>query len=393
RRNKPWRLILNGDIVDFISITRTPDGPAPFPVSAEERQLGLLPEEPKCVWKLQQTAERHPEVFDALARFLHKGNSVHIIRGNHDTEWRFPAVQAEFRRLMGAGAKRVVFHDWFYLEPGYFYAEHGNAHDAYSMQPDFFGNGVQLPLSSKVLRYFVNRYTEQVELPGDVDAWGVREYIDWVLKAGNPLRVAADYFVMVARVIYPVVRQSLRLTRAMARAAAPGLTDRVVSEQQARQLLAVASRPAEQSLFDSMQLFYLDRMVLALFGLVSAFWCAGAVHGFWARAGALSAVGIVFAALNALLGAQRRTDAHPMLQKAARRVAQIFGVRYVAMGHSHRAVEEALGNGSRYFNTGSWMDGGTHLVVADGEAHLRKWGAAPEPLAAAEGTAPVAVPA
>jgi len=50
---------------------------------------------------------------------------------------------------------------------------------------------MQLPLSSKVLRYFVNRYTEQVELADDVDAWGVKEYLDWLLKAVNPLRVAA----------------------------------------------------------------------------------------------------------------------------------------------------------------------------------------------------------
>src|SRR5207244_4357267 len=146
---KPWRLILNGDIVDFVAITATPapGEPAPFTVSKEERGLGLAPEEPKCVWKLKKTAERHPHVFDALARFLQKGNSVHIVRGNHDAEWRWPAVQAELRRILGArldaAARRrmdrqIEFHDWFYLEPGFFYAEHGHAHDHYSVHPDFF---------------------------------------------------------------------------------------------------------------------------------------------------------------------------------------------------------------------------------------------------------------
>src|SRR5262249_24063619 len=219
------------------------------------------------------------------------------IRGNHDSEWRWPAVQEELRRILAerSGIPRrkidrlVEFHDWFYLEPGFFYAEHGHAHDRWSVQADFFSaqnddTEIELPLSSKVLRYFFNRYTEQVEVLDDVDTWGLKEYLDWVLKAGNPLRVAADYFVMVFRVIYPVVRQSLKISRAFARAADKALSTRVDrnaharqlltrfqgTEKQAQQLAEIASQPAEQSLFDSMQLFYLDRMLLAVASLASA---------------------------------------------------------------------------------------------------------------------------
>jgi len=127
-----------------------------------------------------------------------------------------------------------------------------------------------------------------------------------------------------------------------------------------------------------MQLFYLDRMLLAIASLLTAWTLAHAVHGFWAKAGALTCVGILFAAVNALLGKRRRTDAHPMLQAAARRVAQIFDVRYIVMGHSHRAVEEAVGNGTRYFNLGSWTpgrsnDGFPHVVVTGNSAELRRW--------------------
>jgi UDP-2,3-diacylglucosamine pyrophosphatase LpxH len=428
---KPWRLILNGDIVDFIAISATPSPgePVPFTVSPEERSIGLAPEEQKCVWKLQRTAQRHPQVFDALARFLHKGNSLHIIRGNHDSEWRWPAVQEEFCRILADRGSalsvttrrriepQIEFHDWFYLEPGFFYAEHGHAHDHYSVHPDFFAaqgeQPEQPPISSKVLRYFVNRYTEQVEIGDDVDAWGLREYLDWVLKAGNPLRVVADYLVMVFRVIYPIVWQSLRISRAFAR-----LADRVLgrkvepsahvrrilarfqgTEKQAQQLLAIASRPAEQSLFDSMQLFYLDRMMLALLCLFCAWSTSQAVHGFWAKGGALTVVGIVFAALNALLSAMRKTDTHPMLLQAARRVAQVFDVKYVVMGHSHRPVDEMVGNGARYFNLGSWtgrsVDGFPHVGVSGERAALRRWTTRPEqlPLPAPEIPAPMPIPA
>lgn len=399
---KPWRLILDGDIVDFVAVTLTPapGEPVPFQMSEEERRLGLDSSEAKCVWKLQRTVERHPLVFDALGRFLQKGNSLHIIRGNHDAEFRWPAVQAELRRLLAqrAGlperrvARLIEFHDWFYLEPGFFYAEHGNAHDHYSLQSGFFDEAqpaneeMTLPLSSQVIRYFVNRYSEQVELD-DADTWGVKEYLDWVLKAGNPLRIAGDYFVMVFRVIYPIIRQSLKLSRAFARAAAgkaaphnPHIRRMLEkfegTEGQVQQMMAIASRPAEQSLFDSMQLFYLDRMALALLSLAGA-WSLGAwVHGFWAKAGALAGIGILFAALNALLAAQRRTDAHPMLLQAARRVAQIFDVKYIVMGHSHRPVEQAVGNGARYFNLGSWTkpgEGFPHVAVVGGMAELRRW--------------------
>jgi UDP-2,3-diacylglucosamine pyrophosphatase LpxH len=407
---KPWRLILNGDIVDFVAITLVPQS-APFAISAEERELGLAPTEPKCVWKLRRTAERHPAVFDALARFVQKGNSLHIIRGNHDAEWRWPLVQAEFRRILlersgltSAVAQRrfersIEFHDWFYLEPGFFYAEHGHAHDHYSVQSDFFAEHggalaqqeMELPLSSKVLRYFVNRYTEQVELADDVDAWGLKEYLDWVLKAGNPLRVAADYFVMVFRVIYPVLRQSLKISRAFARAADKAIARKVDEHahvrqmlsrfqgtgKQAQQLVAIAAKPGEQSLFDSMQLFYLDRMLLALLCLGCALSASLTVHGFWARVSAITGVGILFAALNALLAGKRKTDAHPMLQQAARRVAAVFDVKYIVMGHSHRAVDEAAGNGARYFNLGSWTgrpgDGFPHVVIEGERAALRRW--------------------
>jgi hypothetical protein len=82
--------------------------------------------------------------------------------------------------------------------------------------------------------------------------------------------------------------------------------------------------------------------------------------------------------LNAVLARQRKTDAHPLLLQAARRVAEIFDVRYVAMGHSHRATSEPVGTTARYFNTGSWTnarqsEGFPHVRVEGRLAELRRW--------------------
>ena len=387
RDGKPWRLLLNGDIVDFVAITVTPGPEATFEVSDDEREFGLAPEETKCVWKLNKVFERHPLVFDALARFLQKGNCLHIVRGNHDAEFHWPAVQAALKAHLADRAglegfarrrfeRRIEFHPWFYLEPGFFYAEHGNAHDSYSLQSDFFEEAgvrskreLDLPLSSKVLRYFANKYTEQTDLD-ECDTWGVVGYLRWVLKAGNPLRIAADYFVMVFRVTYPIFMKSLEYWRRFARAADHAI-EKVDDGQAAHvrkllgrvagtdgevvKLLAIVSRPAEQSLFDSMQLFYLDRMLLALVCLFGSWAAIASAHGAVAKIGAAVASGIVFAALNAVLGRRRRTDAHPMLQQAALRIVQLLDVRYVVMGHSHRPVDEQVGRG-RYLNLGSWLN-------------------------------------
>ena len=104
-------------------------------------------------------------------------------------------------------------------------------------------------------------------------------------------------------------------------------------------------------------------------------------HGWPAKLIGVGAVGVLFSALNALLGRRRQTDAHPMLQQAARRVAQIFEVRFIVMGHSHRMVNENVGGRTRYYNLGSWtapaphkkFEGFPHLVVAGGRAELRRW--------------------
>ncbi len=257
---------------------------------------------------------------------------------------------------------------------------------------------VALPMSSKVMRFFANKYASSVDLD-DADSWGVKEFVAWVFRMGNPLQIAADYFIMVWRLLYPIAKSSLRVSRAAARIAGRAMQhshDQAVQQvsaqlerfgktgpRHAQRLLEIASRPAEQSLFDSMQLFYLDRMLLALVCLVTAGLSCFGAHGWLAKLLCFGVVGVLFGAANALLGRRRQTDAHPMLQRAARRVAQIFDVRYIVMGHSHRAVNEPLGPRARYFNLGSWtppaphkpFEGFPHLVVAGGKAELKRCGA------------------
>lgn len=443
----PWRLLLDGDIVDFVSITMTPapGTVAPFDISESERRDGLAPEEDKCAWKLNRVAERHPHVFDALARFLVAGHEVHVIRGNHDAEFAFEGVQREWTRLLvercgvaGAGGalrrrlgSRVKFHAWFYLEPGFLFVEHGNAHDRFCLQGGFFDappknrhekaalqGELDLPLSSKVMRYFVNRYEAAESDLEDASAWTAVQYLAWIFRAGNPLQIAADYLIMVARLMTPLVRNSLTLSRRAARLGSRTL--KRVDEQRtafaqrtlsrfaqnsssaAHQLSRLAQRPAEESVFDTAQLFYVDRMALGLLALVTAAAALWLLPVLGVKLAALGLVGAGFTVGNVSLARLRKVDAHPLLQTAATRVAQIFGVRYVVMGHSHKPMDEAIGGRARYLNTGTWTnvksEGLPHVLVVGRAAKLARWtgpAAALEAVAAMElgqGAAPELAP-
>jgi UDP-2,3-diacylglucosamine pyrophosphatase LpxH len=435
---RPWRLLLLGDVFDFVAVTALPPPglTAPFQVSADERRFGLANEEEKCVWKVRRVAARNEEVFHALARFLVAGHELHFVRGNHDAELHWPAVQAELRRLfckragvegaaLAALEARVQFHAWFYLEPGLFYAEHGNAHDRYCLQSGFFDEApresgeLELPMSSKVLRWFAARWAEDQEELDQADQWGLFEYLAWVMRMGNPLTIGVDYFAMVLRVLRPMAQDSVRRLLAPASARKPAAA--LAAEEQswrlarverwlarfgdegsaipehatpehatpersplpqeprvrarAQALFALASRPAEQSLLDGAQLFYLDRMALAL--VTGAAALGAALCG----AGPLRLLGPVAAALcfalgNALLARRRNCDAHPLLKNASRRVAQIFDVRFVVMGHSHRAVDESVSAKARYLNLGAWRAGDgalPHVALVGERAELRRF--------------------
>ena len=171
-------LVLNGDIFDFLTSTTVPDPEAceslPFEVSAGEKKFGLDPSPDKSVYKLDLIVSGHLLFFQALARFVGTGHSVHILRGNHDLELYFEEVQErllEHLTLFEGGPtleearERIQFHQWFYIEPDRLYIEHGNQYEASNsiryplnpLLPNDSGILLDYPLGSIFVRYFYNR--------------------------------------------------------------------------------------------------------------------------------------------------------------------------------------------------------------------------------------------
>lgn len=108
------RIIINGDVVDFI---RTTTVPKKDEISIWQRELdlvdadikvelasitpkevnyGLKTNDYKTIWKLYLIMRGHPKVFSVLARWVGQGNLLTIGVGNHDPEWYWPLVQKYF---------------------------------------------------------------------------------------------------------------------------------------------------------------------------------------------------------------------------------------------------------------------------------------------------------
>lgn len=63
---------------------------------------------------------------------------------------------------------------------------------------------------------------------------------------------------------------------------------------------------------------------------------------------------------------------HKNFRDAATELSQ-RGFDAVVFGHTHHVGEVDLGEGRRYFNTGSWLAGTPYLEITDGRIVLRRW--------------------
>lgn len=198
RRQKQWKLVINGDMIDFLQVTSLPEpGEADFEISERERRFGLGTEAVKTIWKLKRIMNGHWRFFQGLANFLNKNNKVVIIPGNHDIEFVYEEVQKRFRNELprylteapeveNLGAN-LEFMPWFYHEDRLVYIEHGHEYDPLNSF-DFFlcpfrvtGNRteIDLPSGSFFIRYFFNQI-EKID-PFAENLKPMTRYIFWAV--------------------------------------------------------------------------------------------------------------------------------------------------------------------------------------------------------------------
>ena len=407
-----WRLIIDGDFIEFFEIVQPPDADDPLlrgvTLTADDRRFFPGTEWQKSVWKLDRVLRSHPQLLLALGRFLLAGNEIYILRGNHDLELFWPQVQDHFRLVLAqhhpadttyrdmkaAVQERLHFLPWFYLERDLVYVEHGcqydpfctNEHNLCPVIPDK-PRQLQLPFAAFTMRYFAARMA-MIDPAAIENVNSVPGYLGRLI-AKNPLQaLQMPYYY--AEMIIRTLRKVNRPTPEAARAVAAGEADvrRELVEKYGVPPSALAAiedlraTPILGSLRTTIKSFSLDLVVGGIAAAV-AIWLA-TPRTLGGRMTATSLCGLLAAGLTA--GWVRRASTindHRNLRDIARRIADTLGVRYVVFGHSHepdayRLPPEA---NREYFNVGTWvpnMNEGHFVFLqisreSEGSAQLMRW--------------------
>lgn len=399
RGELPWHLIFNGDLVDFLQVTSTEGAPAEF-LDSSNLKYGLDCGEAQSVLKLRRIFQGHPRFFDALARFA-ASFPVTIVAGNHDIEFFYPAVKAEFISLLekaGEGAGRirenVAFQDWFFLHHGLLLVEHGHLYDRLNSFmhaldprlprlagiPDGQADDIDLPLGSVFVRYFFNRIESAYPFSDNIRPSS--DFISWLIRK-EPL-LALRFFLGDGRYLgrrmgeiwKPLPLHAYSARKMEHERAKEELARRLASEwnldgYSVGQKLDQMCRWHRQSIFREtkgarLRFFYLLVRLgyAALFGLLLlAILLALMGAAFFLRffiltplVGFLWITAAVFLIILFLAFSKGPEADHPSpYLEAARRLQQLWGVRYVVMGHTHFCDLQTLDSGhAKYFNTGTW---------------------------------------
>jgi len=374
---RPWKLVIAGDLVDFIGMSIAPAEGLEEELSEEERRLGLGSTFGQATAKMRAVATRHAQVFDRLSAFLAEGHHLIIIRGNHDVDFHWEGtrdafVEAVIERapegdaLRAAMAARIEFYPWFYYEEGLLYVEHGHQFDAmcnyhHLLSPVSPGDPKRISWSfSDILLRSVVRPTRGLFSEGS-ETRGLFGYLRLALSLGimGALRLGYRYMVATLR--------ALGRWRAHLSEAAHALReehDRRLEElagrmrlrvEKLRALSALWPTPVTRGLLAVLRSMFLDRLLL---GVLSTLFVVLML--------ALSPIAIALPlVLIALLGTglffawsgrMRPHDLQPAarMQRAASRIAELLPSRFVVMGHTHEPILAPMGDRTTYVNLGNW---------------------------------------
>lgn len=417
---RPWRLVIAGDFADFAGMSVSSELSTETAPTDEERRHGLGNAGDHTLAKLQMIMQHDRVVMQALAHFLEAKNLLVIVRGNHDVDWHWEAVQHEFRRGLAVHAsfepEQIEFAPWFYYEEGVVFVEHGHQYDAYCSYEHVLHpvspsdpRRTARSLSEILLRYVV-RPTRGMTEAGH-GAAGLLDYLRFAFRLG-----IGGMLGLLRRFLFATLALLLLWREHLGEAAS-----RVRREHEARiealsrmhriqleRLLGLARLwrpPITRSLPAILAVVMLDRVLLAILGGLLLLGCGFFVEdGTWALGLALFAVALLVGLGVAWRSLRHSIEPSAQLRESSMLVARLFPAAFVVMGHTHLPEARPAAAQTTYVNLGAWaeeeaQDGKepllpatrTHLVLARSEhgpiAELLTWGLdGPEPFRA-EGAA------
>lgn len=371
-------LILNGDIIDFDLVTQTPtDQEVPFSISRREKKRGLKATEVKSIWKLEKVLADHPVFIDALTDFLTASNHkiVYII-GNHDPELHFKGVQQTFvdavinnadSRQKRINPARLSFEPWFYVQPGEIYVEHGQQYDFYTsyryvLSPIASKDAppsIALPmgnLSNRILMSqmgFFNPHASNYIL-------NVYKYLVHWLKyyAFSRRNLVFNWFFGSFAVLWGLwsIKRKVRLNPPDAEALlAQYASQKNVDVKLLRQVDKLKRLPIANRLFRMLREFWIDRAIIAFFMTGGTIALALVPIPLWIKLMVpLTAFPLLYFIYEELAHGETIFTAETKFPNLARQIADIFNVKVVTFGHTHRPILVPLNEGQTYVNTGTW---------------------------------------
>lgn len=398
-----WRLVINGDMVDFLTVVVDPEPVTEAPEASvldavrpawdAESQAGT------STRKIQAVIDRNRTFFDALAAFVGHGNDLVIVAGNHDAELVWPEVQEALIEGLVAcwaghperaepgvrdeaevrGAVRVQ--TWFYYEQGLAWVEHGHQYDAYCsvehvLDPRDTTEPLELEqnLGSAVMRY-IGRH-----LPGNAEENADLSFVDYLrlanaLEGSTKRAVLAGYFWLVAHLFAQWGARLLRPAAHAERARQHEARLRKLAQEQAipeelmLKLEKLRTTPVFVEWLRLLRALMLGRLLVTVAALGLAPLMLMLLPWAWVP-WALGALLVVTVGTHLFLALGRdQVDPRVAMRRSARAIAGILRAPIVVFGHSHVPVVDRIPRGGWYFNTGTWVGGPkaarsfTHLVA------------------------------
>lgn len=378
---RPWCLVIAGDLVDFIGMSISPvrEDTLQTRLNREERRHGLGSAEEHAALKMVAVVERHAKVFDALTQFVLAGHSLVLVRGNHDVDFHWELARNTFVQALLTRAsaelstplaqksfeERIEFYPWFYYIEGLLYVEHGHQYDAFCSHSDVLAplhptdpQRTSWSLSDVLLRFIVHP-TPGISSEGHEhnSTW---DYLRMAARMGmrEAMALGTRYVRAIVHAVHvwrAHVHQKAHEIRAEHDRRTTELAERMRLEvDKVRNLAQLAATPATRHLRTILRSLYADRVMYTVFSL-----CIFLLLG-WTRApwtvwvSASLVLGLLYALIVQDSRKLRVIDPSESLRQSAARIASLLPARYVVMGHTHRPRFEALNDKTTYINLGHW---------------------------------------
>jgi UDP-2,3-diacylglucosamine pyrophosphatase LpxH len=369
RDGRPWRLVIAGDLFDFMSVVipGTKDRPAK---SADERRFGLGRGAQPGVERMRRICEAHRPLLADLGRFAAAGHTVEIIVGNHDVELLVPDVVRElFDQLGSAGTDeraraRIAVIPWFIYVPGVCWIEHGHVYDEgcsfeFNLAPMDPKDGWLIYNADYAAVRYLGSAVPELD-PHGIEEWSFWGFLRYAMglgfRSGTQLWIGYARFVkalFAARRLHRSFKRRDRRRREHRTRLAEVAHAGGISADTAAAIDRLARTPLTVSGRRVGRMVMLDRFGIGLGSALAIVVLLLAVSLGWAVLGAAVVV-LVAAAITRWLGRHTVSSQLPM-RAVPQRLRKLVDAPVVVFGHTHDPRWQKLRSGGLYINAGTWL--------------------------------------